>query len=301
MKIVKSISVVDDHTHKKNHHDKNAQMNTVIKRGALDDTWVPQWQRPPEDAQSHMDELNRLKVDIAQAKAEVKTHMRELEKIQAQAMETRQFLQSEDEVVRKTRTVIERAEREAEKTLEEARQKGEALTQQMKDQGYLEGFDKGFEEARNEFVSENQPRAELIADLIERLTEFEREQIAKNEDQLLKLVTAVAEKIIVREIKTKPILIIDMLYETLDANKREEFIKITFSPNLLPLETKAGKEIKEILENMNANIDIYVNEDFSDGACIIETPKGFTDISISTQLNNLNEALSEDEITAGVE
>jgi len=293
-RIVKSSAVVDDRCPKaaESSHEATKKSLPVIKSRVMNDGWIPESMQPLRVKQDYQDELNRLKVDIAQAKAEIKSYTRELEAVQKEIELAQEFLGSGDESVQRARAMQEKAVAEAEEIIEQAKRRGAEISEEMGNQAYLEGFNKGFEEAKSEYIGQNQPQADQLADMIERISEYEKEQIEQNQRQIVDMVMGISQKIINREVSTDPKVVVDMLYETIDDNKREEFIKITLSSDLMPVQAKAKKEIRELLMGMGAKIDVYTDDDMPPGGCVVETPKGFIDIGISTQLDNISEVLT---------
>jgi len=255
--------------------------------------------RAPRAKQDFVDEVNRLRVEIAQSKAELRTLCRELDEAREEMDSARALLAEEEAgpdaaaescqaAGRKTR---EDAEREARDLVEAARDEALHIAEEAKNNGYLEGFNEGFEQARREYQDENQPQADLLEDMVQRVSEYERKQVRENEQNLLELVLAVSEKVIHREISERPETIVDMLREVVEENRREELVKITISNDLLPVAAKCSKEVIDLLESMGANIAVGLSGDLGGDGLMAETSAGLTDLSVSTQLNNIAELL----------
>lgn len=254
------------------------------------------------DKQGYIDELNRIKVEIAQAKAE----LRSLGRMYDEDDETEEAADTAEEQsdAPDASQHAMRAEAEAERMLQETREniakmmaayeeEGRKMNEQAKNDGYLEGFDKGFSEAQKEFVEQNNPKVQQIDNLLEKISEYHEEMLAQNEKDLLSLVMTVAQKVIGRELQTEPRTIVNMLYKVLDENRREENVRITVSPDLMPAEAKISAEIKKLITQTAPNALIYVSEDVDEGTLAVETGGGITDLSVETQLDNIKEMLEE--------
>ncbi len=301
-KIVKSIAVVDDRINREIQPEPNFTPKAfpVIKQGILKNGLPVDVSQMPRSQQSYLDELNRVKVEIAQAKAELRTLRREMEEANEQVAQVQAILAAdgEDADIRMSQIVEaqEQAKEEARQILANATIEAQQQIEELKNHGYLEGFNKGYEEAKNEYLSENQPKVQQLDAMLNAISDYEKVQIEQNQQDMVQLILAVANKVICKELSVSPETIVDMLYETLDENKRQEFIKIILAKDLLPIDTKASQEIRSILTGLGANISVYVDGDMESGGCVVETPKGFTDASISTQLNNIGNALLHSEL-----
>lgn len=304
-KIVKAIAVVDDRPLvKKTFADViEAELNNmpVIKKQLFnyrDNPYTdPELVLP--DKKGYIDELNRLKIEIAQAKAELKSLGRDIDKINSDAEEFEAEFEAESE---DPAEIARAAQAEAERMLRETREnvqtmmaayeeEGKKLSEEAKNKGYLEGFEQGFAQAQGEFKNQNDPKTRELDDLLEQVSNYREEQVAQNERDLLELVMTVSRKIIGREIKEDPRAVVTMLYGVLDQNRREEHIRITVSPELMPVEAKASAEIRKLITQTAPSALVYVDEDAEEGTVIVETDNGITDMSVKTQMENIKEML----------
>ena len=295
-KVVKSIAVVDDRPPpgmKPATGIPPPPAATVIKRNAATAPEAP-WKDAPRPRQGYVDELNRIRVEIAQAKAELRTIRRELEEAvkNAAAAQAASNTDTENADIAKAGQ-LELARQEAEQILENARAEAAAIHESAQNQGYLEGFSKGFDEAKAEYTAENGPAVHRLQQMLEALGDYQHQLVEESESGLVDLAIGIARRVIGRELSTDPTVVTDMLYGVLDANRREEFIKISIAKDLMPVEAKASEEVRTLLMRANANVQLLADIDLEPGGCVVETPKGYTDVSISTQLNNLSVSLKE--------
>lgn len=306
-KIVKSVSVVDDRPPAQK--DISNAIETELKRMPVIKRQMFSYRRNPyadqtlalPDKKGYIDELNRVKVEIAQAKAELRSLGRQVD----EALQQRE--EREDDALEElsTRNMLV-AEAEAERLIAEAKEnianmmadyekEIRRMAEEAKNNGYLEGFDKGFAQAQDEFRKQCNPKIRQIDNLLEQISAYMEEMIAKNERDLLDLAMTVSEKIIGREIKDDPRAVVTMLYQTLDANRREENLRITLSPDLMPVEAKVSAEVRTLITQTAPNALIYVDEDVGDGHLAVETGKGITDMSVKTQLDNIAAMLRDEQ------
>ena len=306
-KIVKATAVVDNGAAKPPLPPAlaEAELGGVLKRGMLGGS-IRQVPRTIPTKDTYTDELNRLRIEIKQAKEELKAlgldreeALRQAEEEAKRQEEAAAMPAEEDpeEVVNNARlhaeNILASAMDERDTILSEAQAQAVMITDQAKNEGYLEGFSKGFEEATQEFKDENTPKAVMIADLLESLSDYQEELVRKSEEDMVNLAMAVASKILGKAVESDPTAIVDMLHGVLEENKREEYIKITLSPELTAIKAKAGKDVRTLLEKHGANVSVVSDPAAGVGSMIVETPKGVVDVSIQTQLDNLGAAIRE--------
>ena len=312
-RIVKARAVVDDIAKAPPLLAESAY-GTVLKSRTVE-RGIPHKPRVIPNKNALTDELNRLKVEINQAEQELKGLGADLEsaRIRAEEEERRAeeeaLLAQEDSELgkaheRRSKSLLEEAREEADKImaqaqstraqiLQEAQAEGTQLAEQAKNEGYLEGFSKGFAEASEEFKKENTPKAVLIADILEALTELQDQTLRENEENMILLSLAVASKILGKAIETDPAAIAGMLRGIVEENKREEYIKITLSPDISQIKAKANKNVRALLEALGTNVSVITDNTAEDDTITVETPKGIVDVSIQTQLDNLGAAIHD--------
>jgi flagellar biosynthesis/type III secretory pathway protein FliH len=253
------------------------------------------------DKNGYLDELNRLRAEIASAKAE----LRSLGRLFEEEEETPELDETEaaDEIELQERRA-KYAREEADRLLAETKtkvaemqaytdQECKRLLDEARSTGYLEGFDKGFAEAQAEFSAENNPKIKELESLLENVSSYHEEMLSQNERQLVELTMAVCEKIIGREIEADSRAIVTMLYKVLDENRREKNMRITVSPELLPAEAKVAADIRKLIAQTAPDALLTVDEEASPGTLVVETSKGITDLSVDTQLSNIKDMLLE--------
>ena len=257
--------------------------------------------------EQYLEELNHLKIEIEAARSELRAMQAELntppaipERIIPERpkdltdLDLNALEKHVSELYAEEQAAAERL-RAAEETLQrvnaELAKDADEVKAHAKNEGYLEGFNKGYEEALAEFKGRNEPAAEKLAYLIERLGEFEQARLRESEQELIELAVAVAEKLVSTEIKSKPHTIAQMLQETITQNHKAEYIRITIAEELLPVEASTSVEIISLLEGLGANVTVISDNRATAGAIQVETPSGIIDMGIDTQLSNVREIL----------
>ena len=275
---------------------------SVIKRGLFDyrkNPYADETIAMP-DKNGYLDELNRLRAEIASAKTELRQLGRLFEEEQEELLAAEIADAADKAELAEARARFARDE--AERVLTESRQEAnemkaqtelecKKLLEEAKSHGYLEGFDKGFAEAQAEFAQENNPIVRQLESLLENVSNYREEMLSQNERQLVELAVTVCEKILGRELEADPRAIVTMLYKVLDENRREQNMRITVSPELMPAEAKVAADIRKLIAQTAPDALLTVDDEAGPGTVIVETAKGITDLSIDTQLKNIKDML----------
>lgn len=278
---------------------------TVLKGGAFPGH-TPQRQPIPRHDE-YLEKLNCIKVELADAQAALKSVSRQLEQEKRELTRLREEGQQELCSLREERAVLEsmqdlsvdqqsiqllqEAEKHAAQIRSQAVENAQSAVEALRSQGYRDGLEQGAAEAREQVRAENRESVETIGRLLEELSSIKDGLVRRNEQEIVGLVLAIAEKVIGRQIQEDPKAVVDMLRNVLEQNKREEFIKITIGGDLMPAEAKVSQEVKGMLLELGHQIDVYVDSDGSPGTLVVETGKGFTDLSIRSQLEIIAESI----------
>lgn len=155
-----------------------------------------------------------------------------------------------------------------------------------KSQGYKEGFTKGYDEGKEESDA-------LIkeANDIKRNYLREREEVLNSiEKNVIDLVLDITKKILNQKIDEDDDLIINLVLKGLESLNSREDIRIRVSKEDFDKVEESKEEILSkvsLIENLQVDIDSNLEK----GDCIIESSKGSVDVSIDTQIKNVEEEL----------
>lgn len=217
----------------------------------------------------------------------------DLEKIKSEAdailLETEQMVKE----------LLETARQEAEKIINSANEKadniiteGKARLQQIEDEAYQKGWQKGFAEGAEEAQKSH---AGILAEAKEKLDDAVKERekiIRKAEVEIAQLAVAVAKKIIFREMFADPSIVGDIVQEAIRKVTDREEITVKVHPAdldfVLSRQDDFAKNIKGIRK-----LKILADNAVSPGGCVIETPSGTVDARIESQLSEIEQSLLE--------
>lgn len=320
-RIVKSIQVVDDRP--KQQVAKTPELPFVgagvLKKGILNgyELHGNQSNHTIYTKDAYRDEINRLKIQADEAKEELRQINADILEAEAEIQKQKELIEQEkkrfdqlklDESIlddgvfrarqREISELLVQTEAKAAGILETARSEAATIKEAVKGEGYQEGYQegvsKGYLEASAAFEDEAGQKLAELSDMIAALSGYGSKLMKEKEDEFIELATAIAGKVIGRVIKKDSKFILDMLRETMSKNHRESYINITLSEDMLPAKAAASDEIISLIEEMAHNVSVYVEREAEEGTCVMETPKGVTDMSVGTQLDNIKELLNEE-------
>lgn len=204
------------------------------------------------------------------------------------------------------------AQIQAEQILEDARKQAEELTQKRqaeaeneiqkakedaKSEGYRQGYTEGLQKARVESQAvidqQLQKQAQEVAEFLEKASDAREELISQAKQELCDLSIAVAEKIIHISLKTSNEVIARMIQVVTEKMKRREWVHIYVGGCDAKSLAQITPELTMSLASLSDHIKIIPMADDESGTCIIEMPDEIIDASVSTQIQNIRDVLSE--------
>lgn len=227
--------------------------------------------------------------------------------------------------------IIERAEAEAAKTVENAKAEAEAILLKAKaeaekiknnasaraeklieekseeaasaaaEKGYSEGFEKGrnegFLEAENAvnqgMLDEAAAFREELKNDIEEFRRRRDEILEYHLDDLTDLALNVAEKVIKISLKSSKDVVSKMIVAAAEDCRNKEWAKVYISNEDREIAMNLEKELIDALNQISENVKVIVMEDEPSGTCIIESPDQIVDASVSVQLDNIKQIVSD--------
>ncbi len=175
--------------------------------------------------------------------------------------------------------IIEHAQAEAKKLIEQAKIYGETAKAEAHQEGFKQGKEDGYKAGLAEFTALMEEAKNLFNQLIN-----ERRKILESiEPELAKLSISIAEKIIGEEIKTNPDVVISVVRQAMSKLKSREEVTIKVNPDDLD-HVRANRDVFATLVEGVKELEIIADPRVDRGGCLIETNLGNTDARIKTQL-----------------
>ncbi len=180
----------------------------------------------------------------------------------------------------RARSLIENAKEQAVAVLDEAKLAASEQRENGFRQGYDEGFEAGLREAQS-LVEQAQNTLELAE---KQFTDFLR----ASEPKLLALALEIASRILHEELSCDPSKNIDIVRKGMDALRDEKEFSLIVNPALLELMEESKEQLKK--ESGASSVEIVGSTQIEDGV-VIQTPGGFLDATLKTQIENVAKAL----------
>jgi len=223
----------------------------------------------------------------------------------------------EDEELAKTRSmkdeIIRDAERMAEERLRQAQEEAEELRaaaeadisawweerrtydaeaeEAARNQGYQVGYKEGILKADEEVRHEYAATTEAATGVLEQSYRLKNEIVQEAEPFLIELSTAIAEKIIGRQLTLEPDYIRDMARAVLSRKRENGVITLCVAPQHFSYFHDAREELLLAVDSQ-AELVILPDATVSDYGCVVRTEFGSMDARIDTQLKEIKQALT---------
>ncbi len=182
----------------------------------------------------------------------------------------------------------------------ELRRQAEAEIEQQKEAGYQEGFRQGVEEGNQvgyeQVISEMQNLLQNMQQNLKR--ELDKAQLVMDSQvqglaaHLIKLSTEIASKVIHRQVKLDPEIIIDQVENILQNLSRVKSLAIRVNPGDIQMVKSAEERFLQLTQGID-EIEFVIDHSLEPGGCIIETNSGGVDATIQTQIEIITSILME--------
>ncbi len=182
---------------------------------------------------------------------------------------------------------LEQAKAEADKIVQQAHQNAD----QVRAQAEQEGKRAAMAAMQDAIGEEMKTLAPALDQVIEDLGRAKQDWLAHWETRAVHLATAIAEKILRRELEKSPEITLDLVQDALRLTEGSTDLKILMSPK--DVETLGG-QVKQLTENMSriASAEVVADDRILPGGCRIETKRGAVDNTFAAQLARIEEELS---------
>lgn len=155
-----------------------------------------------------------------------------------------------------------------------------------------QAYQQGLEEGRAIARQESQAKLE---ELDRRGDEMEAERrlfFDKVEPELARLAVGIAEKVIAKELETNPEIVIGLVRNAMKRMREREMLRVRLNPEDLPLVKAAREDLIAEVNGVN-KLDLQEDRRVARGGCMVESSNGILDATIKTQLEKLEEVITE--------
>ena len=187
------------------------------------------------------------------------------------------------------------AKAECERMKEEAQAEIEKAKQEAVELGHQEGYEAGYKdggarvrEEMAEAIAQGSAQAEKT---LRDAKEATRDYVQQAEQDVVKMVMAVVEKILPQHFIDAPQVVLPLVREAIAKVKDQKELKIHVAPQDYDLVLLARNEFRGLLTYGDATIDLVSDQSMNSGDCLIETPNGTVDARLATQIELVRQAV----------
>jgi flagellar assembly protein FliH len=167
---------------------------------------------------------------------------------------------------------------------------GDNELKQLLKQAHEDGYSIGFTDGRMEEKKRVDALAKTVSEAVSNLEIYRSQLLERAEEGVIKLVLALARKIILKEPSISHEIILNITQHTLKSVVDPTDLKIRVNPDELNI-LKENKHSLEMIIGTNTSVKIEPDATVSTGGCIIETDFGDIDARIESQLDTMEKAL----------
>ena len=254
--------------------------------------------------------LDKIFAEIEEMEQKAKLTEETLREAHKEKAQSNQLKKQAEEIKAQAEEVKKKAEKQAQETLDKATAEAEKIVEDTKQEAKellekvrKEGYDDGYKEGKEEGIKDGREKIEDELDAIVKETnekaqktlrdakELTAEYFVDAEDDIVKIVIMAVEKILPQHFLDKPQVILPVVREAINHVRDQKEIIIHVEPYSYDLVLMARPELRSMLTDGTATVEIISDEALKPGDCVIETPNGGVDARLSTQLGLLKKAV----------
>jgi len=188
------------------------------------------------------------------------------------------------------RAIIANAQEQADLIRSQAETEATELKTSNQKQGYEEGLKKAEEDIETDRLAAFQQSQELL----EEARQLKIQMMRSSESDMMRLVMAIAKKVIASELTTNPYFIVNVLREAIDFLDHPDNITVYVNPQDLDkiLAITQSDSFFEI-GSPDVNLDFRADNRISPGGCSLESQGGSVDTRLETRISGIEQALWE--------
>ena len=188
------------------------------------------------------------------------------------------------------RSILSGAQEEAELV----RSQAEEEAQQIRKRAFEEAYAEGLKKAQLDIEEDRQAALQQSAEIIEEARQTKIQIMRSCESDMVRLVMAVAKKVIASELTTNPDIIINVLRESISYLDKPDNIMVYVNPRDLErlLDVTKTETFFDIGTN-DVNLNFQGDDRISPGGCSLESEGGSVDTRLETRIAAVEQALQE--------
>lgn len=181
--------------------------------------------------------------------------------------------------------IIEEANFEAKRIIDNAQEEKEMLQATAGDNGYKDGFNTGYTEGINQAQDIIMRAEELKQQLDDRNAVIYKEA----ENEIMELVIDIAQKVLMQELTQNKEVMMSLIKQSISKCTFKDNLTIRVSEDDFNFVNSNKERIIMLTEGIN-NLEIYCDKALTKGSCIVETPSGEINAGIDVQMKEITKA-----------
>jgi flagellar assembly protein FliH len=180
---------------------------------------------------------------------------------------------------------------EAENVVHAARREAERLHEEARRLGYEEGYAAGYQEAQAAVQEQMAAQVERLAALAGHATTEVRAALREAEDQLVRLALAIAERIILREVRLDRSIVLALASRALEELDAGVTARVRVHPDDIPVLEPWEAHLNG--DGRAARVELVPDPRVVPGGCIVEAGSAVVDAQLQTLLHEAAAVLSD--------
>ncbi|SEN31828.1 FliH/SctL family protein [Paenibacillus sp. OV219] len=172
----------------------------------------------------------------------------------------------------------------------ERRLQDEQLQEQIRQDGYSQGYQEGRDAATSEVYAQWEVMLTEAKAILDSAYETKEQIIQEAEPFVVALSTAIAEKIINKQLNVDPNWSLDIIRKSLERRREQGVITLCVSPQQLTFVQAAREELSLVIDSQ-AELQIVPDVSVKEFGCVIRSSFGSIDARIDTQLAEIKREL----------
>jgi flagellar assembly protein FliH len=229
-----------------------------------------------------------------QMSAEDRAELEEAHSLKQQILsDAESFAQEQiQQAMQETAALREQAQSDINGWWQERRAEDGRVVEEARQAGFEQGFQTGLEEAEAAIRREYDGMLLEARAILEQAYKLKQQIIQEAEPFLIEMSSAVAEKIVDRQLTLEPSWTIEQIKKLLQRRKEKGMIALCVSPSRFAYIQDAREELMNAIDSQ-AELEILPDASIQDHGCVIRSAYGSIDARVDTQLKEIKAALHE--------
>lgn len=194
------------------------------------------------------------------------------------------------EAAEEAERMLQEAQQQIEDWWQERREHDDQLIQSIKADGFQQGYEEGQKLAEAELQTKSEQMMEEAQDILRQAYEIKEQLIQEAEPFLVELSSAIAEKVIEKQLSLEPEYTIELIRKNLARKREKGVITLCVSPQHFAFVQGAREELSLTVDSQ-AELQIIPDGTVKDRGCVIRSSFGSVDARIDTQLAEIKKEL----------